>query len=98
MSCGPRSLSFKDKLTGLVITAWPYKGYNFDPITSKITLDPAQADAASVVTVTISLDNYPTVLMSQDITVIVQIVASPVPLFQIPKMTVNAIINQKASL
>ena len=94
MSCGSRSLSFKDKLTGILITSWPYKGYNFYASTFKITLDPAQADAASVMTVTISLDNYPTVLMSQDITVIVQIVASPVPLFQIPKMTLNAMINQ----
>jgi hypothetical protein len=68
-------------MSGLVITTWPYKGYNFDPITSKITLDPAQADAMSVLTVTISLNNYPTVLMSQDITVIVQIVAQPVSLF-----------------
>ncbi len=81
VNCGPRSLSFKDKLSGLVITTWPYKGYNFDPSTSKITLDPARADAASVLTVTISLDNYPTVFMSQDITVTVQIVAPPVPLF-----------------
>ncbi len=81
VNCGPRSLSFKDKLSGLVISIWPYKGYNFDPSTSKITLDPARADAASVLTVTISLDNYPTVFMSQDITVTVQIVAPPVPLF-----------------
>ena len=73
MSCGPRSLSFKDKLSGVVITTWPYKGYNFDANTSKITLDPAQADVTSVMTVTISLDNYPTVFMSQDITVIVQV-------------------------
>jgi hypothetical protein len=74
VSCGPSSLSFRDKLSGLVITTWPYKGYNFHASTSKITLDPAQADAMSVLTVTISLDNYPTVFMSQDITVIVQLV------------------------
>ena len=80
VNCGPRSLSFKDKLSGLVITKWPYKGYNFDPSTSKITLDPARADAASVMTVTISLENYPTVFMSQDITVTVEIMAPTVPL------------------
>jgi len=75
VSCGSRSLSFKDKLTGILITSWPYKGYNFYASTFKITLDPAQADATSTLTVTISLDSYPTVLMSQDITVIVQFVA-----------------------
>ena len=80
VNCGPRSLSFKDKLSGLLITKWPYKGYNFDPSTSKITLDPARADAASVLTVTISLENYPTVFMSQDITVTVEIMAPTVPL------------------
>ncbi len=73
MSCGPSSLSFKDKLSGLVIITWPYKGYNYNASISKITLDPAQADAMSVLTVTISLDNYPAVSMSQDITVIVQL-------------------------
>jgi hypothetical protein len=48
-------LSFIDKLNGLVITQWPYRGYSFDPITLKLTLDPAQADATSVLTATISL-------------------------------------------
>ncbi len=36
-----------------------------------MTLDPAQADATSVITVTISLSNYPTVFMSQNITAVV---------------------------
>ncbi len=75
MSCGSRSLSFRDKLNGILITSWPYKGYNFDASTFKITLDPAQADAMSTLTVTISLDSYPAVQMSQDITVIIQVVA-----------------------
>jgi hypothetical protein len=81
VNCGPSSLSFTDKLSGLVITTWPYKGYNFDPSTLKITLDPAQAGTASVLTVTISLDNYPTVFMSQDINVTVQIVTPSATLF-----------------
>jgi hypothetical protein len=37
-----------------------------------MTLDPAQADAASVLTVTISLSNYPAVFMSQNITAVVE--------------------------
>ncbi len=36
-----------------------------------MTLDPAQADATSVITVTISLSNYPAVFMSQNITAVV---------------------------
>jgi hypothetical protein len=36
-----------------------------------MTLDPAQADAISVITVTIILSNYPAVFMSQNITAIV---------------------------
>ena len=32
--CGPRSLTFKDKLTGITISTWPYRGYNFDAVTS----------------------------------------------------------------
>ena len=36
-----------------------------------MTLDPAQADAISVITVTISLSNYPAVFMSQNITAVV---------------------------
>jgi hypothetical protein len=40
-------------------------------VTSKLTLDPAQADAKSVITVEISLSNYPAVFLSQDITAVV---------------------------
>ena len=58
-----------DKLTGLPISTWPYRGYNF--ATSSLTLDPAVADAMSVLTVTVSLTNYPLVEMSQDISVTV---------------------------
>ena len=54
-SCGPRLFSFMDKLNGLVISQWPYRGYSFDEITFKLTLDPTQADATSVLTATISL-------------------------------------------
>jgi hypothetical protein len=37
-----------------------------------MTLDPAQADAVSVITVTISLSNYPAVFMTQNITAVVE--------------------------
>ena len=40
-------------------------------MTSKLTLDPAQADAKSVIIATISLLNYPAVFMSQNITAVV---------------------------
>ena len=40
-------------------------------MTSKLTLDPAQADATSVIIATISLLNYPAVFMSQNITAVV---------------------------
>ena len=46
---------------------WPYRGFNFDG-TSILTLEPALADASIVLTVIISLTNYPTVQKSQDIT------------------------------
>ena len=59
-------------MTGIEIQTWPFKGYNFDTITSKLTLNPAQAYAMSVLTATISLKNYPTTFFSQDITVVVQ--------------------------
>jgi hypothetical protein len=59
-------------MTGLEISQWPYKGYNFDTSTSKLTLEPAQAYAKSVLTATISLSTYPTAFMSQDITAFVE--------------------------
>ena len=40
-------------------------------MTSKLTLDPAQADVTSVITVTINLSNYPAVFISQNITAVV---------------------------
>jgi hypothetical protein len=40
-------------------------------MTLKMTLDPAQADAKSLITVTISLLNYPAVFMTQNITAVV---------------------------
>ena len=40
-------------------------------MTSILTLDPAQADAKSVITVKISLSNYPAVFLSQDIAAVV---------------------------
>jgi hypothetical protein len=77
VSCGPRSLSFTDKLTGFLILTWPYRGYNFDAATSILTVDPVLADLSSVITVTVSLTNYPTVQFSQDITVTVSVTPPP---------------------
>lgn len=77
VSCGPSSLSFTDKLTGLVILTWPYRGYNFDAATLILTVDPVLADPSSVITVTVSLTNYPTVQFSQDITVTVTVISPP---------------------
>ena len=71
-TCGPRaSLYFKDKLTGLKVLTWPYLGYNYDG-QSTLTLDPAQAYEASVLTAIIGLQNYAAVIFSQDITVVVK--------------------------
>jgi len=69
--CGERVLSFTDKQTSLPITAWPYKGYSFDPSNSELTLNPGEADANSVITAKISLVSYPAVFYSQDITSVV---------------------------
>ena len=66
--CGPRSVSFKDKMTGLTIKNWPYLGYNWDPVILILSLDPAQADATSVLTAYLSLVNFKIVLQSIDLT------------------------------
>jgi hypothetical protein len=67
--CGLRSpISFKDKLKGLLITVWPYWGWDWNAATSVLTLDPKSATAASVLTASISLVNYSNVIFSQDIT------------------------------
>ena len=68
-----------------------------------MTLDPAQADATSVITVTISLSNYPTVFMSQNITAVVNggkannSVATTTKLC-IPSQILDATINKEAFL
>ena len=73
--CGSRYLSFKNKLTGQQIdeTNMPYFGYTYHPptgtaSTGTVYLDPTKAAAHMVVTVTISLVNYPTVQWSEDVT------------------------------
>ena len=68
--CDSRYLSFKNKLTGQPIdeTNMPYFGYSYDPSTGEAYLDPSQAAAHMVVTVTISLELYPTVQWSEDVT------------------------------
>lgn len=68
--CGSRYLSVKNKLTGQPIdeTNMPYFGYSYDPSTSYAYFDPSQAAAHMVVTMTISLELYPTVQWSEDVT------------------------------
>ena len=93
--CGSRQFSFKDKLTGIEILSWPYKGYSFDSLTYKLTLDPAQADATIVVTVTINLLNYPTVFMSQDIAAVVDRVKTP-PFSRMIKRPQSHVFNSRS--
>jgi hypothetical protein len=71
--CGPRAISFKDKSTGLKICKWPYLGFEWNELTSVLTLDPAQAAATCVLTATISFLTYPLAFFSQDITTTVQL-------------------------
>ncbi len=62
--CGTgRVLSFKNKLTGQQITAadMPYFGWIYDPVSGIAYFDPTKAAAYMVLTVTISLNQYPTV-------------------------------------
>ncbi len=68
--CGSRYLSFKNKLTGQPIdeTNMPYFGYSYNSYTGIAYFDPTQAAAHMVVTVTISLEQYPTVQWSEDVT------------------------------
>ena len=68
--CGLRSLVFTDKMTGLQIT-FPYKGFELNSDESNLTLNPAKARLTTVLTVTVKLDKYPKVTLSQDITAIV---------------------------
>ncbi len=58
--CGLRTLVFTDKMTGFQIT-FPYKGFQLNSDKSELTLSPAKATPTSVLTVTVNLDNYPTV-------------------------------------
>jgi hypothetical protein len=62
--CGTgRELSFKNKLTGQQITVadMPYFGWSYDPVLGNANFDPTKAAAYMVLTVTISLSQYPTV-------------------------------------
>ena len=71
-----------------------------------MTLDPAQADATSVITVTISLLNYPAVFMSQNITAVVDGGKTPtidtedktIPKPCIPSQLLDATINKEVFL
>jgi hypothetical protein len=62
-----------------------------------MTLDPAQADAASVIAVTISLSNYPAVFMTQNITAVVE-GGKTTPKTCISSYILDATINKEAVL
>jgi hypothetical protein len=61
-------------------------------------LDPAKASLTTVLTVTVKLDNYPSVTFSQDITAIVEGAVAVVQPLSIPNMALNATISQEAFL
>jgi hypothetical protein len=60
-----------------------------------LTLNPAKASLTTVLTVTVKLDNYPSVTFSQDITTIVEGAVAVAQLFKIPNIALNATINQE---
>jgi hypothetical protein len=96
--CGLRSLVFTEKMTGFEIT-FPYTGFELKSDKTELTLSPTKAPRISVLTVTVKLDNYPTVTFSQDITIIVEQPAPvAVQLLMIPNMALNATISQEAFL
>jgi hypothetical protein len=39
--CGPRSLNFTDKTTGVPVTNWPYMGFFWNEVTSILSVDSA---------------------------------------------------------
>jgi hypothetical protein len=69
-SCGLRKLTFVDQLTGLKVTSWPHKGFDWkNPI---LSFTPNQAtQATTVITVILSLSSYPNINRKQDITAII---------------------------
>jgi hypothetical protein len=72
--CGLRQINFVDKSTALAISSWPYEAYDWDPVSSTLTVKPALATKAkSVLTATLSLVSQPKVIYSQEITVNVAI-------------------------
>jgi hypothetical protein len=84
-------------MTGFQIT-FPYKGFELNSDQSELTLSPAKATPTSVFTVTVKLENYPTVTFSQDITTIIDGSIANVKPLRIPNMALNATINKEAFL
>ncbi len=64
--CIRSNTSLIDKLTGLTVTTYPYKGWTASTASSTLTLDPAQADPHSEFTLTMSLSAAPSVVISKD--------------------------------
>jgi hypothetical protein len=63
-----------------------------------LKLNPAKAPPTFVLTVTVKLDNYPRVTLSQDITAIIEGAVAVVQPLRINNMVLNATINQEAFL
>ncbi len=97
--CGPRQIIFTDKSSGLVISSWPYEAFDWNLVSSTLTVEPATATKAkSVLTATLSLVSQPKVIYSQDITVDVANVPLPkTPLF-VSNQNLSAVINQESIL
>lgn len=58
--CGPRTFNFYDRTAGLTIQGWPYKGWTFDKVSSKLTVIPSPLClGTNEIDVSISLDNFP---------------------------------------
>jgi hypothetical protein len=68
--CGLRQIFFTDKSYGFVISSWPYKAFDWDPMSHTLKVNPALATMAkSVFTATLGLVSQPKVIYSQEITV-----------------------------
>jgi hypothetical protein len=88
-------------MTNKLVT-FPYKGFAWDSALAVLTLNPAEANALTVLTAILQLVDYPSAFYSQDITstntIEVKAPATPIqPLF-IASQTLNAEIEQEVIL
>jgi hypothetical protein len=61
--------SLIDKIAGLTVTTYPYKGWTASTTSSILTLEPGQADPHSEFTLTMSLVDATSVVIVKDFTV-----------------------------